>query len=68
VQPTSEERRALFEPFEKTQAKLREFARRQSWRTVQKPKELAPAEAGGLATANMVLDPFSEKKDLTCHG
>ena len=26
------------------------------------PKELAPAEAGGHATANMVLGPFAETK------
>ena len=28
------------------------------------PKELAPAEAGGCATANMVLSPFAETKGL----
>ncbi|MDX2347731.1 MAG: hypothetical protein QNK38_02650, partial [Nitrospirota bacterium] len=46
---------ALFEPFDKTQDRLREFARRRSRRTAQGyPK--------GHATAYMVLGPFAETK------
>ena len=48
-------RRALFEPFEKTQDRLREFARRRSrLHDAGHPK--------GHATATMVLGPFAETK------
>ena len=70
VQSAPGKRCALFEPFEKPQDKLREFARRwacpeqrqRSRRTAKGPEELAPAEAGGHATTCMVLATFAEKK------
>ncbi len=54
VQPIPDKRYALFE--------RSEFARRRGWRTAQGPEELAPAEAGGHATANVVLATFAETK------
>ncbi|MGB5055961.1 MAG: hypothetical protein WBO24_16340, partial [Nitrospirales bacterium] len=42
VQATPGKRRALFEPFEKTQAKLREFARRRSRRTAKGTRRATP--------------------------
>ena len=55
VQATPGKRRAVFEPFEMTQAKLREFARRRS-------RQHGAVHPKGHATATMVLATFAETK------
>jgi hypothetical protein len=69
VKPTSENRRTLFEPFEKTQGRLREFARR---RTCPEQGRRSQRTAQGTRRATPRPTWFwpllPKKKGLDCRG